>query len=93
MPQASIAHLVFLVILHLHLGLTSAVMVARFGGPVCIGAPGPMTAEPNLFDGHYYKEVSLRPVQYTTAWACTKTCPAMSAQGSAPADWVHLDYI
>ncbi|CAL8464779.1 g4314 [Coccomyxa elongata] len=26
-------------------------------GPVCIGGPGPMTAQPNLFDNHYYREL------------------------------------
>lgn len=30
----------------------------RCAGPVCIGGPGPMTAQPNVFDNHYYKEVS-----------------------------------
>lgn len=25
-------------------------------GPVCIGGPGPMTAHPNIFDNHYYRE-------------------------------------
>lgn len=32
---------------------------AGFGGagPVCIGSPGPMTAQPNVFDNHYFKEV------------------------------------
>ena len=31
---------------------------AGFGGfgPVCIGGPGPMTAQPNLFNNHYYNE-------------------------------------
>jgi hypothetical protein len=33
---------------------------AGFGGsgPVCIGGPGPMTAAPNRFDNHYYREVT-----------------------------------
>ncbi|CAL5220019.1 g1965 [Coccomyxa viridis] len=32
---------------------------AGFGGagPVCIGSPGPMTAQPNVFDNHYFKEI------------------------------------
>lgn len=31
--------------------------VCHCAGPVCIGGPGPMTAQPNLFDTHYYEEV------------------------------------
>ncbi len=45
---------------------------AGFGGagPVCIGSPGPMTAQPNIFDNHYFKEV--RPSPQVGMLECVK---------------------
>ena len=47
---------------HLYLLINDSIELqsARNAGPNCIGAPGPMTAQPNLFDSQYYNEVSHR---------------------------------